>query len=113
MVDYVDQNSKAKSQGRCAYACRKAFEAGGMDTTGRPGSAKDYGPFLLKKGAQVVPSGDGYEAQKGDVAVFDAKDAHPDGHIQIFTGSQWVSDFRQNYFSPYKSDTPPSTTTVP
>jgi RHS repeat-associated protein len=109
MVEYVEQNAKEKSQGRCAYACRKAFEAGGMNTTGRPVSAKDYGPFLLQKGAQVVPGGDSYEAEKGDVAVFDGNDARPHGHIQIFTGSQWVSDFKQNNFSPYRTNVPPST----
>jgi hypothetical protein len=80
-----------------------------MDTTGRPASAKDYGPFLLKKGAQVVPGGDDYTPQKADIAVFDGTDAHPHGHIQIFTGTQWVSDFKQNRFSPYKTDIPPST----
>jgi hypothetical protein len=77
-------------------------------TKGHPAEAKDYGPFLEKNGATVV-SQDDYKPQKGDVAVFEGNDAHQHGHVEIYDGKQWVSDFKQNNFSPYTKDAPPST----
>jgi len=79
-----------------------------VDTSGHPVDAKDWGPTLLKNGATVV-SPDGYKPQKADVAVFAGSDAHPHGHITIYDGKQWVSDFKQNNMSPYRSGTTPST----
>jgi type VI secretion system secreted protein VgrG len=62
----------------------------------------------LKNGAVVV-SPDSYTPQKGDVAVFAGSDAHPHGHITIFDGKQWVSDFKQKNMSPYRTAAPPVT----
>jgi RHS repeat-associated protein len=108
VVNYMDEHAKSSSTGKCAAACRKGLEAGGLDTAGHPADAKDYGPFLTKHGAEAV-SGDNYKPQKGDVAVFQGNDSHPHGHVEIYDGKQWVSDFKQKNFSPYKSDPPPST----
>jgi hypothetical protein len=44
--------------------------------------------------------------QKGDIAVFEKNDKHEHGHVEAYDGKQWVSDFKQKNFSPYKSDTP-------
>jgi len=107
-VNYVDLHAKSSSQGKCAVACREGFEAGGLDATTHPTNAKDYGPFLTQHGASVV-SEHNYKPQKGDVAVFQGNDSHPYGHIEVYDGKQWVSDFKQNNFSPYRTDTPPST----
>jgi hypothetical protein len=108
LADYMDQHAGSSSQGKCAAVCRKGLEAGGADTTGHPVDAKDYGPTLTKNGATTV-SPDGYKPQKGDVAVFNGSDAHPHGHIEVYDGKGWVSDFKQNNFSPYRSGTPPVT----
>lgn len=104
----VDKNGKPQSLGKCAAYCRRAFEAGGVDTNGHPIDAKDWGPTLLKNGATVI-SPDGYTPQKADVAVFAGSDAHPHGHITIYDGKQWVSDFKQRNMSPYRSGTTPVT----
>jgi RHS repeat-associated protein len=109
IVNYADQHAEKGSLKECATYCRKAFEAGGVDTKGHPIDAKDWGPTLLKNGAAVV-SQDGYTPQKADVAVFGGNDAHPSGHITIYDGKQWVSDFKQRNMSPYgTSSTPPVT----
>ena len=108
ITNYADQHAEPHSLGKCAAYCRRAFEAGGVDTNGHPVDAKDWGPTLLKNGATVV-SPDGYKPQKADVAVFAGSDAHPHGHITIYDGKQWVSDFKQNNMSPYRSGTTPST----
>jgi hypothetical protein len=58
----------------------------------------------------MVPP-DSYAAQVGDVVVFDKTAQHPYGHIEMYDGHKWVSDFVQNSFSPYRdaASTPPFT----
>ena len=41
------------------------------------------------------------QPQVGDVVVYNRTSNRPHGHIQIFDGRDWVSDFRQNSISPY------------
>lgn len=40
--------------GHCARNVRMGFEAGGLNTSGRPGDAKNYGPFLLNSGFSIL-----------------------------------------------------------
>jgi type VI secretion system secreted protein VgrG len=86
------------------------MEAGGMDTTGRPVSAKNYGPFLDKKGFAKVPA-ENYVPQKGDVVVIQPyKGGSEHGHIAMYDGQQWVSDFKQKDMwggSGYRNNKPP------
>jgi uncharacterized Zn-binding protein involved in type VI secretion len=107
---HLSANAAPKSQGKCAKYVRQAMEAGGMDTTGRPVSAKDYGPFLDKKGfAKVSP--ENYVPQKGDVVVIQPyKGGSVHGHIAMYDGQQWVSDFKQKDMwggSGYRNNQPP------
>ena len=105
-VKWLDDNAHDKSTGRCAQYFRKALEASGLDTTGRPNLAKDYGPFLQKLGFSDVPQR-GYIPQRGDVVVFQSG-LSPAGHVQAWDGSQWISDFSQGAkkISPYKGGIP-------
>lgn len=104
----MEQHAKNKSTGYCAMACRKGLAAGGLNTNGHPPDAKGYGPFLQKLGASVVP-GKNYTPEKGDIVVFGGNKAHPYGHIEVYTGKGWVSDFKQHSMIPYYSDVPPHT----
>jgi len=106
-LKWLDDHAQNKSTGRCAQSVRKALEVGGLNTTGHPTLAKDYGPFLLNLGFLGVPQ-DAYVPQPGDVVVIQPGPT-PSGHIQAWDGSQWVSDFNQGAtkISPYKGDTPP------
>lgn len=112
LISWIDTHAHLHSTHHCAASVRQAMEAAGMQTADRPvsGDAGDYGPFLLRHGAEVVSS-DSYQPKAGDIAVFDRTQDHPAGHIQVFDGQHWVSDFMQNTFSPYKdqSSTPPVT----
>jgi len=107
-VRSMDENANKAPQGKCALYCRKGLEAGGLDTTGHPTDGKDYGPFLEKHGASAVPENN-YMPQKGDIVVFNGNEAHPHGHIAVYDGKHWVSDFKQNDISPYRKETPPKT----
>jgi hypothetical protein len=102
LITWLDAHAHLHSLHECAASVRHAMEAAGISTGDRPasGDAGDYGPFLLRHGAQVIPR-EAYEPKAGDIAVFDRTGDHPAGHIQVFDGEHWVSDFVQHGFSPY------------
>ncbi|MFP5226340.1 MAG: hypothetical protein ACLGXA_01840 [Acidobacteriota bacterium] len=112
LISWLDTHAHLHSTHLCAASVRQAMEAAGITTTDRPasGDAGDYGPFLLRHGAQVVAQ-QFWEPKAGDIAVFDRTELHPAGHIQVFDGQHWVSDFVQHSFSPYRDQesTPPVT----
>lgn len=90
-----------RSQGRCALYVRKALQAAGYSFTPQE-SAYMYATNGTLQGAGFVKiSKDNYEPQVGDVVVWHRTGKHPHGHIQIYNGSRWVSDFNQPKFSPY------------
>ena len=82
----------------CATFVRLALEGGGLNTTKNPihpRNAKDYGPFLISRGFAEVEK-KGYVPQKGDIAVIqNYKGGSPAGHITMYTGGHWGSDFKQ------------------
>ena len=112
LSDWMDAHALSRSSHHGAMYCRLGMEAAGLDTGDRPrsGDAGDYGPFLLRHGAQTVPQ-DSYVPQVGDVVVFDKTEQHPYGHIEMYDGQHWISDFKQHSFSPYRNSasTPPFT----
>lgn len=112
LAHWMDAHALSRSSHHCAMYCRLGMEAAGLSTQDRPGSgdAGDYGPYLLRHGAQVIPP-DGYAPQVGDTVVFDKTSQHPYGHIELYDGQKWVSDFMQHSFSPYRdaASTPPFT----
>ncbi len=101
-----------KSYGWCARCVRTFLEAGGINTDGRPGSAYQYwkNGFLEKKGFKLLAVIFGKANQNnwttanalpGDIAVME-HNVH--GHICMYDGNNWVSDFRQNNAWPYSGD---------
>ena len=95
VTDAINNSAKPGPTGKCATHVRKALEAGGVDTSGHPVDAKDYGPTLKKNGFEAV-GGDDYKPQKGDVVVIQPYEGgNPSGHIAIFNGTEWVSDTKQ------------------
>jgi hypothetical protein len=77
----------------CAKHVRLAIEAGGIHL--KPVElARDYGKSLLAAGFQVISPG-GYSPSMADVIVFQPVSTSRAGHMQIYDGAQWVSDFKQ------------------
>jgi type VI secretion system secreted protein VgrG len=109
-VKYLVKNAGGSSTGRCATYVREAMEAGGLDLTSRPLSAKDYGPYLQARGFTRL-SQTAYQPTKGDVVViqnYKGGDIH--GHIAMYDGTRWISDFVQRDFwggPGYRTKTPP------
>ncbi|PWG77898.1 hypothetical protein, partial [Pararcticibacter amylolyticus] len=99
-VDYLNDHAfpkyDRKTCGHCAFAVRMALEAGGINTSNHPGSARQYAPYLIRWGFSTT-SADGYSAKKGDIRVFQPyPNGSPHGHIDMFNGNQWISDFKEN-----------------
>lgn len=119
VADTVVRNRKEKSKGKCAEHVRMGLVAGDLKGKiknmfgGRLGHAYEYLTNLPKLGFNAVFRGTslkGFTPMKGDVAVFDRKTYGQDkpneggwvyGHVCVWTGSNWVSDFIQASVYPH------------
>ena len=94
------QNAAHEDPGKkCGVYVREAIEAGGirMNKALNPtkeGSAFGFGPILRDTGFRTMAPGE--KLQKGDVVVFQATKGHKHGHVAMFDGKQWISDFKQD-----------------
>lgn len=96
----ASRSAHGKSTGRCALYVRKALQSAGYSFTPQA-SAYMYANGTLASAGFKKISTTNYRPQVGDVVVFNRTNKNPHGHIQIYDGRQWVSDFRQPKFSPY------------
>lgn len=107
-VNWLNNNAHESwkdAKGQCAKYVRLALEAGGLNTAGHPVPAWQYSTFLPKLGFTPVNT---TNYMKGDIAVMegypgataDPKTGIAYGHIQMFSGTQWISDFKQRDFWP-------------
>jgi hypothetical protein len=106
-VAYLQSHAEATSHKNCARYVREAIQAGGISLI-HTHSAKDYGASLICAGFYPLLSDVAY---KGDVIVIQPIPGHHDGHMAMFDGNIWVSDFKQYHgFYPgpgYRSAKPP------
>jgi len=111
-ITYLRKHAKPKSQKphECAKYVRLAIEAGGINTTGRPISAYKYKDFLPTIGFKAIGKITGKanqtnwtknNARPGDIAVME-HGVH--GHICMYDGKNWISDFIQNNMWVYGGD---------
>ena len=108
-ANYATQQAQKnqRSTGYCARYVANALQAAGLKFQ-RQGSAYMYHTrgILKQAGFGLVSVGRrGYTPQAGDVCVIDRFNKHKHGHICIYNGKNWVSDFIQRTASPY-SDGP-------
>ena len=97
-IAHLQREALEHPSSKCGKFVHKAIDAGGirLNTAYNPTkeSASGYGPILRHAGFRTVAPGE--EPQKGDVVVFQAIEGHPDGHVAMFDGQAWISDFRQH-----------------
>jgi len=94
-IVHLNTNAHLAAGGECAKYVRRALAAGGVVIDPHPFSAKAYGPYLTRAGFSAVAA-DKYVPQKGDVVVIqNYKGGDINGHIAMYNGTQWVSDFKQ------------------
>lgn len=103
----------AGSSGTCAKSVRIFLEHGGLDTSGRPVWAQHYVRYLPTIGFRHIGTIANTQAQTafttngvqpGDIAVYQKPGApNEPGHICMWNGRNWCSDFRQNHMNVYRS----------
>ena len=93
---FINAHASRISLGQCARHVREAVEAGGVMLMHHT-SAKDYGPSLIRGGFTALPGTPVQGFKVGDVAVIQAIPGHPHGHMAMFDGTRWVSDFVQEH----------------
>ena len=95
-IAHLNANALSASIGRCGVWVREALEAGDFWRTNHNlGSAHMWAGYLESRGVPTVPFDYNFQPRVGDIAVFGAVVGHPHGHIQMWNGQQWVSDFKQ------------------
>lgn len=91
---HARQHAFSSSHHRCGEFVRKAVLAGGI-TLRRSLNAKDFGPALEAEGFRPVKTGQ--HIIEGDIAIIQPyPGGNVSGHIAIFDGSVWFSDFKQH-----------------
>lgn len=93
----ASSRAKGRSSGYCARYVADALAAGGYKFQRQPSAYMYANGTLAQAGFKQIPLNS--PPQVGDVMVWPAHGGKggggKHGHIQIFTGSAWVSDFRQ------------------
>ncbi|MDR6185528.1 hypothetical protein QE384_001429 [Acinetobacter baylyi] len=90
-------------QQNVAKSVRIALQSAGAKIISHPVAASDWGDTLTKIGyRQIQPAFD--HPQKGDIYIIKRTPNHIYGHIAGYSGSQWISDFKQNSYDVYRDD---------
>ena len=89
---YATENALKKSVGLCAMYVRKAMIAGGIPLY-QGGNAWHYKYLLPIPRFEEIDKNE--EKKVGDIVVFQPIGKRRFGHIAIWNGKQWVSDFKQ------------------
>ena len=99
-------NAHSSSTGYCAAYVARALMAGGFSFTTQASA------YMYRSNGILV--GMGYREisrpsyfQKGDITVTDRNNDHVHGHIAMWSGSNWISDFVQNSEYVYRYNQPP------
>lgn len=96
-VTHATNNALPKSHTCCAWYVMCALQSGGCPIPIAPAFA--YKQILPKYGFIEVSD----TIQYGDIIVFPRVKNHPFGHIAIWDGNQWISDFKQKSMFPAKA----------
>lgn len=103
------EKAAPKSVKRCArYVMMAVHDGLDRDYTDRCTAAHECGSRLTAIGYEVVTDS---ELQEGDIEIYPKNNKREFGHIQIWTGSHWYSDFKQTRRLPH-SDYKGSQTTL-
>ena len=91
-AEYVTKNAESKSVGLCAKYVRKAIVAGGIPLY-QGGDAWSYKYLLPLLGFKEIENEN--DKKVGDIVVFQPIGKRYFGHIAMWNGRQWISDFKQ------------------
>ena len=110
-ANYISIHAKPASQGLCARYVANGLQYAGFKFN-RQSAAYMYNKELAKLGFKKIPYNKKYIKQIGDIAIFDKNQYHPYGHITMWCGNNWISDFIQRNMNPYKLQNTAGTITI-
>lgn len=109
-TEHLTEHAERKSMHCCAWYTMRALQAGGCPAIILP--AQWYDGFMPLVQFEEV-SKEHYHAEAGDVVVFERpsgrswkKISQWWGHVAMYNGKRWISDFKQRSMSPYSSKVP-------
>lgn len=92
--------SATVSQFQCAKSIRIALETAGAKILKHPVAASDWGHTLESLGyKKIQPAFD--QPLEGDIYIIKRTKRHNYGHIAGYTGTEWVSDYKQPTYEVY------------
>ena len=99
-TDYITKNVAPKSRTMCAGYVIRAMWRGGCPIGLLPAYA--YNKTLPQMGFKEI-SVKCYKPMKGDISVLPSNKHSPFGHIAVYNGNKWISDFEQLSIFPGKA----------
>lgn len=99
-TDRLKQISARVSSARCARSIRTALENAGAQIEQHPVAASDWGLTLEKIGYKKIDPAFNQPIE-GDIYIIQRTKRHSYGHIAGYTGTQWVSDYKQPSYDVY------------
>lgn len=101
-TSYLQGITRSTSTQKCARSIRIGLQSSGAKIVNHPLAAADWGSTLQKLGYRKINlSFD--RPKKGDIYIIDRTSKHKYGHIAAYSGSAWVSDFRQSGYAVYRN----------
>lgn len=101
-TQYLSNITRTTSTQKCAKSIRVALQNSGAKIQQHPVAASDWGNTLKKIGFNKInPQFD--NPKKGDIYIIKATGKHTYGHIAGYSGSDWVSDFKQRTHDVYRN----------
>ena len=88
---HLTENALSRSHHCCAWFVMRAMQSGGSPAIILPAWAYRY--YLPLIGWEEVHG----TPKKGDICVFPFNKHHVFGHIAMWNGEQWISDFKQKH----------------
>lgn len=109
-TNHLTEHGLDHSKHWCAWYTMRALQAGGCPAIILP--AQWYRYYMPLVQFEEIPE-KGYIPKKGDVVVFE-RPAGRDwkkisewwGHVAMYNGEQWISDYKQGDKSPYRKKVP-------
>ncbi len=99
---YLQGIRRNTSTQMCARSIRIGLQSSGAKIVNHPVAAADWGSTLQQLGYRKINLAFD-RPKKGDIYIIDRTSQHKYGHIAAYSGTAWVSDFRQNSHAIYRT----------
>ncbi|MFV5403787.1 MULTISPECIES: CHAP domain-containing protein [unclassified Acinetobacter] len=101
-TSYLQGITRRTSTQKCARSIRVGLQSSGAKIVNHPVAAADWGNTLMQLGYKKINASFD-RPKKGDIYIIDRTSNHKYGHIAAYSGTAWVSDFKQNSHAIYRT----------